>query len=243
MPVLDQIAENQQDKEVTANENFEAAQPSSLFGRHASACAALTWGFYGGKFLADDGSIVDVASGTLALTASQTNYVEAHPTTGVVSVNIVGFTAGRLQLYQIVAGAATVTSYTDKRTFSMHLTPGAGVRPYIVSSAFNGAIPGYTYVFRHVVPDGVTWSIAAGFVGSKGFLKSGPADSMSFPILKNGVQIGTLNFAPGSPNNFGSFTVASAQSLSGGDVLEFYLNQSGPDVSASDLGITVKGTF
>lgn len=241
MPVLDQIAESQEDKEVTANENFEAVQTSAIFGRHASATAALTWAYYGGSFLADDGSILTIANGTLALTAGQTNYVEADPTTGAVSANTAGFTAGAIPLYQIVAGAATVTSYTDKRVFSMQASVSA-TGYYIVPSAWNGTIPAYTYVFRHVVPGGITWTLPEHFSGSRAYLKTAPSAAMVFSITKNGVEIGTLNFATGSPNNFGSFTVAGGAVLQAGDVLEIFLNQSGLDATAADFAVSLKGT-
>lgn len=241
MAVLDQIAENQQDKEVTANENFEAVQTSAIFGRHASDTSALTWAYYGGSFLASDGSIVNVASDDLTLAPSTTNYIEANPATGAVTVNQVGFTVGRIPLYQIVTGPATVTSYTDKRVFSMQAALAA-TGYYIVPSAWNGTIPAYTYVFRHVVPGGITWTLPAHFVESLAYLKSAPSASMVFSITKNGVEIGTLNFSTGSPNNFGSFTVAATAILQGGDVLEIFLNQSGTDATAADLAVSLKGT-
>ena len=40
-------------------------------------------------------------------------------TTGAVSVNTSGFTAGYLPLYTIVTGASSVTSYTDQRTLAL----------------------------------------------------------------------------------------------------------------------------
>lgn len=106
------ISSSQADKEGTANENFNAASPAMLFGRSASS-TALTWAYLGGKMLVD-GVITSIANGTVSLTGSTTNYVEA-TRFGVVSVNTTGFTAGRIPLYQIVTGASSVTSYTDKR--------------------------------------------------------------------------------------------------------------------------------
>ncbi len=110
---LDTISSSQASKEVTANAMFDALSPASLFGRRASTTSALTWGFYGGK-LSVDGVITAIANGTVALTGSTTNYVEA-TRAGVVSANTTGFTAGRIPLYTVVTGASTVTSYTDQR--------------------------------------------------------------------------------------------------------------------------------
>lgn len=110
---LDLISSSQAQKEVTANALFDAASPALIFGRRASACAALTWGYYGGPFAAPAGS-AQIANATVALTASTTNYVEVD-VDGVVSVNTTGFSVDAIALYEIVTGTATVTSYTDWR--------------------------------------------------------------------------------------------------------------------------------
>ncbi len=49
----DFIAENQAQKEVTANGIFDAGSPAILFGRRVSTSGLLTWGFYGGELLVD----------------------------------------------------------------------------------------------------------------------------------------------------------------------------------------------
>ena len=113
---IDTIAQSQASKEVTANAYFDAVSPASLFSRRASTCSGLTWGYYGGNIL-NNGEVNQIANGTLALTASTTNYVEVTKA-GVVSKNTVGFTPGQIPLYSIVTGSATVTSYTDYRMTS-----------------------------------------------------------------------------------------------------------------------------
>lgn len=111
--LLDLLTAAQAQKEVTANAMLDAASPAMLFGRRASTTAALAWGFCGGM-LSVDGLPTPIANGTVALTASTTNYVEA-TRAGVVSKNTTAFTPGSIPLYSIVTGAATVTSYTDFR--------------------------------------------------------------------------------------------------------------------------------
>ena len=96
-----------------ANSLFDAASQSMLFGRNSVSSAALVWGFYGGM-LDVDGVLTRIANGTVTLTASATNYVEA-TRAGVVSANTTGFTAGRIALYQVTTGGATVTNYLDLR--------------------------------------------------------------------------------------------------------------------------------
>jgi hypothetical protein len=112
---LDQILSTQSAKEATANAVMDAESPASLFGRHASACAALTWGYYGGT-ISVDGVLTQIANGSLSLTASTTCYVETDRT-GAVSFNTTAFTAGRTPLYQITTGASTVTNYIDYRAW------------------------------------------------------------------------------------------------------------------------------
>jgi hypothetical protein len=115
--LLDTIVATQASQGVTANAMFDAASPAMLFGRRASTTTGLTWGYYGGY---RGGSAI--ANGTVALTASTTNYVEA-TTAGVVSKNTTAFTSGRYPLYIVVTGTATVTSYTDRREMTFYATP------------------------------------------------------------------------------------------------------------------------
>ena len=114
--LLDLIATAQASKEVTANAMLDAASPATLYGRRASTTAALTWGYYGGMF-----GTTAIANGTIVLTANITNYVQAHPVTGAVSAVATAFTANYVPLYTVVAGASTVTSYTDNRSLMMAL--------------------------------------------------------------------------------------------------------------------------
>lgn len=111
---MDTISASQASKEVTANQSLDALSQAAIFGRRASTTTALTWGYYGGRFTKSDGTNINVANGTKTLTVAATNYVEVDED-GVVTVNTSAFTAGQIQLYTIVVGASTVTSYTDHR--------------------------------------------------------------------------------------------------------------------------------
>jgi hypothetical protein len=113
--LLDLIAQSQASKEITANALFDAGSPAALFGRRASVCSGLTWGYYGGSWLMD-GSGYAIANGSIALSASATNYIEADRS-GAVSKNTTAFTPGRTPLYAVVTGPSTVTSYTDWRSW------------------------------------------------------------------------------------------------------------------------------
>ena len=118
---FDAIVQSQSFKERTANAFFDAASPATLYGRRESLSVGLTWAYYGGNVRVN-GAISQIANGTIALTASVTNYIEANPVDGSLSKNTTGFTAGRWPLYSIVAGATTVTSYTDYRMAAPPIT-------------------------------------------------------------------------------------------------------------------------
>lgn len=112
-PIFDALIVGQYSKELTVNALVDASSPALIFGRRQSTYSGLTWGFYGGRFFVD-GLTQAVANGQITLAASASNYVEV-TRAGVVSSNTSGFTAGRIPLYLVVTGTATVTSYTDVR--------------------------------------------------------------------------------------------------------------------------------
>ncbi len=131
--IITQISSAQASKEVTANALFDAGSHAMLYGRNAVTTSALTWGYYGGNILLA-GVVTAIANGTVALTGSTTNYVEANSTTGAVSVNTSAFTANAIPLYSIVTGVSTVTSYLDKRVYAL-----ATHRPVPVKTVTYGA--------------------------------------------------------------------------------------------------------
>ena len=118
---FDAIIQSQSAKEITANAMLDAVSPASLYGRRQSTSSGLTWGYYGGNVLIN-GVLTQIANGTLSLTASTTNYIQALPSSGAVSSNTTGFTAGSIPLYTIITGASTVTSYTDHRLATPEFT-------------------------------------------------------------------------------------------------------------------------
>lgn len=110
---ITQISSSQASKEVTANAVFDAASPAMLFGRNALTTTGLTWGYFGGRIYVD-GVATAIANSTVALTLSQTNYVEVS-IAGVVSSNTTGFSADKSPLYKITTGATSITNYEDHR--------------------------------------------------------------------------------------------------------------------------------
>lgn len=115
-----QLTAGQASKEATVNELMNAVSPGA-FGARKQSSGGLSWDYYGGRILVD-GTSTAIANGTVALTASTTNYVEA-TRAGVVSKNTTAFTPGSIALYKVVTGPATVTSYEDHRPWT-RLAPG-----------------------------------------------------------------------------------------------------------------------
>lgn len=116
---IDPITQSQLSKEVTANAALNAASQAMTYAQRASTTSGLTWGFYGGNVVKSDGTMVQVANGTVTLTASTTNYVVAAKATGVVSFSTTTTNwdnqTDYWRLYSVVTGASTATSHTDSR--------------------------------------------------------------------------------------------------------------------------------
>lgn len=139
---LDLLTQGQSAKEVTANAVFNAASPATLYAMRLSATSGLTWGYYGGNVTLASGSMSQIANGTLTLTASATNYIVAAKSDGAVSVSTAATnwndTANYWRLYAVVAGASTVTSYTDYRQLGQ-LTGAPSFGSMIYQGSWNAA--------------------------------------------------------------------------------------------------------
>lgn len=112
---LDLIAVAQASKEVTANALFDAMSPAAIFGRREAGCSGLTWAYYGGWMYTTGGTLQQIQNGTVTLTASANNRVEVDNAGSVFAHTNATFTPGRLPLYLVVAGTASVTSWQDYR--------------------------------------------------------------------------------------------------------------------------------
>lgn len=118
--LLTKMTTAQAGKEATVNELMNAISQTAFGGRKQST-SGLSWDYFGGRILVD-GVSTAITNGTVALTASTTNYVES-TRAGVVSKNTTAFTPGSVALYKVVTGASTVTSYEDHRPW-VRLAPG-----------------------------------------------------------------------------------------------------------------------
>lgn len=119
-------------------DDANAGTLTRAFGYKDSTTVGLTFGYYGGLVFSA-GALTTIADGTVALTASQTNFVE-RTVAGVVSANTAAFTAGRIPLYTVVTSATAITAITEKRSSLMQdkdggLTVTSVVTPLVTSAA------------------------------------------------------------------------------------------------------------
>jgi hypothetical protein len=108
------IAIGQGDQSSKANALFDAAVPVAIYAKKYATTTALTFGHHGGK-ISVNGVVTAIADGTLALSASTTNYVEANPSTGAVSKNTTAYTPGYWRIGRAVTGSASITTWYDDR--------------------------------------------------------------------------------------------------------------------------------
>jgi hypothetical protein len=102
------------------------------FTANPNTTSGLTFGYSAGRFH-NGKSLVSVGAGTVALSASATNYVEVDRA-GTVSANTSAFTAGRLPLWVIVTGVGAISSVMISKPL-MTLIGLAGVTGDMLSSA------------------------------------------------------------------------------------------------------------
>lgn len=96
------------------NQLIDAMSQGLLGGRNWATSALLTWGYLGARVAG-----INVANGTVTLTASTTNYVVMARATGVVSVSTAtanwNDATNYWRLYSVITSATTWTDYTDER--------------------------------------------------------------------------------------------------------------------------------
>lgn len=138
---LDTIVQGSGSQDVQANALYDAASPATLYGRRNASTTGLTFGYFGGNVTKADGTQTTAANGSLSLTASNTNYITALKESGAVYCNTTttawNDTANYWRLYSVVAGASTITSYTDEREIGRMTGVGTGlVAPVTKTTAF-----------------------------------------------------------------------------------------------------------
>lgn len=100
----------------TGASTFNAARTNlgagNQFDEDPATTTGLQWGYRAGLNPRTGASI---GAGTLALTASATNYIELDPVAGTLSKNTTGFTLGRVPIRKLVTNGSGITTNTDNR--------------------------------------------------------------------------------------------------------------------------------
>ena len=251
---------NQQAHAVTVNDNFEAVSASALFGVKESLTTGLTFAYYGG-IIGGFGAFSVIADGTVSLTGSATNYIEA-TTAGVVSSNTSAFTAGRVPLYTAVTSASAITTLTDYRVLSSAFftggagfatltlarqttdpaTPSASTGIVYLKGASDAAIEAY---FKR--PDGTVLTLAH-LEGAQTFTGALTLTAAA-PQLVLGVNVTTLGSIKLFGNTSGDITLRPAAVAGTGVVITFpavtgTLLYSGGDAGTPSalVGTNITGT-
>ena len=117
---------------------------------------------------------------------------------------------------------------------------GGGSTPVIAQvAAFVQGLPGNSEkILSYVATD--AYDLPSGLTGSQAYADTAATAAATIDIQKNGVSVGSINFAIGS--NTATFTMASATSFAIGDRIAF-INQATADTTLADIAITLRGTL
>lgn len=108
---------------------------AETFNENPDATTGLTWGYKAGVIRYDN-EITSVSANTVSLTDDATNYIEVR-WDGKIIRNIVGFTAGRIPIRQVVTEDSVQITSTDKRGWF-----GAQLVPLPINKGGTGEITG-----------------------------------------------------------------------------------------------------
>jgi len=112
---------------LTAQQNYTGTAPLQRYnskynngvgtGYWPTAGSGLTLNVAGGTAFCN-GAVVNYSTGTLTMTASQTNYVYLDSTASCAPAsNTTGFASVQIPIATVVAGSSTITTITDVRSF------------------------------------------------------------------------------------------------------------------------------
>lgn len=127
---LDQLSASQDEQETRVNELLDAASPATIYGRRASTCTGLVFGYYGGP---GPFNATAIANGTVTCGASTTTYVVAARASGAVSsatsTTNWNDSTNYARLYKLVSGGSAITSYEDHRMRAGGALAGGSAAP------------------------------------------------------------------------------------------------------------------
>lgn len=130
---LTYLSSGQLQPEVTINADLNlidaAVGGAMAFANDPNTTTGLTYGYFGGNIYVDGANSL-IPGGTLALTASATNYIQ-RTAAGAISANTTGFTQWAIPMATVVTTASAITSIADDRP----AWAGENVAPVILAYA------------------------------------------------------------------------------------------------------------
>lgn len=210
---------------------------SALFSHHYAENAASHSGLdfaYKSGVVRDDNTVSTTVADVVALADDDTNYVEV-TAAGVVSANVVGFTTGRIPLFEVVTAAGAIGAVTDKRAF-MGRTE---VQKRGISFYIDGALTVDTNLVMFIVPVGLSLTIASTTIR---VLTAPTGATFIVDVHKNGVTVYTTQGnRPTIPATEFVNTSAAPDitALTAGDYITIDVDQIGSTIAGSDLAVTI----
>ncbi len=231
--LIEHIAANQAQKEVTANAAFDALDKA--------LCQITSISIADADLTLTDGQMLGTLSAKFmgTLTAGRTITVPAkaklllveNATTGSFAIAVktpsgtaINFNVGDRKLL-----------YCDGTTFQIVAETYAGVSiPYDIGSTLGGIPTGGSIILRYPLPRAVRFP--AGLPNSQGVAGTASGATATFSVRKNGTQFATMQFAAGIST--ATFTAATATDFAAGDVLTI-IAPSPADSTLSDIGFSL----
>jgi hypothetical protein len=124
--LLDQIEQDQAEKETAINELFAAVSPAAFGGQRTPTTIGLTWGYYGGRW-----NGTPIPHGVVELPPSSTSHIVVDRATGEIILDTPSDDFWNLpddygRLYAVTTSTVEITSWEDHRIGSGGVIGGGG---------------------------------------------------------------------------------------------------------------------
>ena len=119
MTTLNQVYQNQLQKEVTINENFAATSIAGIFANKGNQ-NGLSYNYYGGRYQKQDGTQGTVADGSISLADNSTNYVFFNISTELVEINTTGVPNNCFPVAKVTTASGVITAIEDLRVVALY---------------------------------------------------------------------------------------------------------------------------
>lgn len=233
--LIEHIAANQAQKEVTANAAFDALDKAT--------CQLTTISLADADLTLTDAQLLASFSLRLTgtLTAARTVTVPARAKLVLVENATTG---GYILNIKTPSGTAIALNPGDRKLLYNNGTTllivaefsSLGGLPYDIGGTIVGQPAGGAILLRYPAPRAIRFP--SGMVGSRGVAGTAAASSATFSIRKNGTQFATMQFASGAST--ATFTAASDMDFSAGDILSM-VSPSPADINLADIGFALAG--